>query len=32
VSSWMTSSHGDMPGASSSAPITPTTVAIPPLS
>jgi hypothetical protein len=31
VSSWM-SSPGDMPGASSSAPITPTTVAIPPLS
>jgi hypothetical protein len=30
VSSWTTSSPGDVPGASSSAPITPTGVAIPP--
>jgi hypothetical protein len=29
VGSWTTSSHGDVPGASSSAPIIPTTVAIP---
>ena len=32
VSSWTTSSPADVPGVSSSAPITPTTVAIPPLS